>query len=348
MRPPHHRENLVNLKPTELTKSSQASEKASATPGLWKQFVLWFDAGSAQPTDPNDPQADRIDWARVLPFVAMHAACLAVFWVGVSRIAVVTAAILYAVRMIAITGFYHRYFSHRSFKTSRAGQFIFGLIGASAVQRGPLWWAAHHRHHHAYSDRPEDLHSPRQHGFVWSHMGWFISRRGFVPDYSRVKDLAKFPELRLLDRYDILVPIVFATLLFFWGSLLARYYPDLNTSGSQMLVWAFFVSTVVCYHATYTINSLSHVFGKRRYETGDDSKNNLFLALLTFGEGWHNNHHHYPSAARQGFYWWEIDLTYYCLRALAAVGIIWDLKPVPNNVRANRGRRGLDLHERSV
>jgi stearoyl-CoA desaturase (delta-9 desaturase) len=296
----------------------------------------WFDSGVAAAAD-----RDGVDWGRILPFVAVHLACLAVFRVGVTATALGTALALYALRMFAITGFYHRYFSHRAFKTSRLGQFVFALIGASAVQRGPLWGAAHHRHHHAHSDRPEDLHSPRQRGFLWSHMGWFLSRRCFAPDLARVRDLQRYPELRWLDRFDVLVPVALALAVFALGALLERTAPGLGTSRWQMLVWGFFVSTVLCYHATYTINSLSHVFGRRRYATADDSRNNALLALLTFGEGWHNNHHHYPNAARQGFYWWEIDLTYYLLRALAAVGLIWDLKPVPAAVRdGDAGRAG--------
>jgi stearoyl-CoA desaturase (delta-9 desaturase) len=235
--------------------------------------------------------------------------------------------------MFAITGFYHRYFSHRSFRTSRAAQFAFALLGASAVQRGPIWWAAHHRHHHAYSDRPEDVHSPVQRGFLWSHMGWFLSRRHFQPPLDRVRDLLRFPELRWLDRFDIVVPIALALALFASGAALERLAPGLGTSAWQLLVWGFFVSTVACYHGTYTINSLCHVWGRRRYATRDNSRNNAILALVTLGEGWHNNHHHYPMSVRQGFYWWEVDITYYLLRLLAALGIVWDLKPVPGAVR---------------
>jgi stearoyl-CoA desaturase (Delta-9 desaturase) len=242
---------------------------------------------------------------------------------------VIVTLTLYVVRMFAVTGFYHRYFSHRAFKTSRFGQFVFAVLAASAVQRGPIWWAAHHRHHHAYSDQPEDVHSPRQRGFIWSHAGWFLSKRHFAPDLSRVRDLLHYPELRLIDRYDVLVPIALAATLWLMGRALEIWAPQLETSGWQLLVWGFFVSTVVCYHATYTINSLCHRFGRRRFATSDDSRNNFWLALLTFGEGWHNNHHHYPASARQGFYWWEIDLTYYGLKLLEALGIIWDLKPVP-------------------
>ncbi len=294
-------------------------------------MLRWIDTGSAA-SEPSGDGGTRVDWARIVPFVSMHLVCLAAFWTGVSWTAALTALALYFLRMFAVTGFYHRYFSHRSFKTSRAGQFIFGLLGASAVQRGPVWWAAHHRHHHAHSDAAGDVHSPRQ-GFLWSHMGWFLSRRHFAPDLARVRDLLRFPELRWLDRFDILVPFSLALALFLAGMLLESVAPQLGTDRWQMLVWGFFISTVACYHATYTINSLSHRFGRQRYRTGDDSRNNPWLALLTLGEGWHNNHHHYPVSVRQGFFWWEVDITYYLLRFLALLGVIWDLKPVPVAVR---------------
>jgi stearoyl-CoA desaturase (delta-9 desaturase) len=201
------------------------------------------------------------------------------------------------------------------------------------VQRGPLWWAAHHRHHHAHSDRPGDPHSPAQHGFLWSHTGWFMAREHFGTRTALVRDLARYPELRLLDRFDIAVPFLLALALFAAGELLGVEAPWLGTDGWQLLVWGFCVSTVVLYHATFTVNSLAHRLGSRRYATRDDSRNNWFIALFTLGEGWHNNHHHYPLAARQGFYWWEIDLTYYALRLLALLGLVWDLKPVPLAVR---------------
>jgi len=316
-----------------------AHDNANAAPPL-KSVLTWLDAGTGV-TVANETQRDRVDWLRVLPFVLMHVVCLCVFFVGVSPVAVGAAVAMYAVRMFAITGFYHRYFSHRSFKTSRPAQFIFALLGAAAVQRGPIWWAAHHRHHHAFSDQPQDVHSPVQRGFLWSHMGWFLSRRHFTPDLSRVRELMRFPELKLLDRFDILVPIALAVAMLMLGKALQHWAPQLGTTGWQMLVWGFFVSTVVCYHATYTINSLCHGFGRRRYDTKDDSRNNAWLALLTFGEGWHNNHHHYPASVRQGFYWWEIDLTYYGLKMLQLCGVIWDLKPVPAEVRANTAAKTL-------
>ncbi|MFK2901996.1 acyl-CoA desaturase [Dyella jejuensis] len=292
----------------------------------------WFDtqAAAAVPSE----REDRVDWLRAIPFVILHLACLAAFWVGVSPTAMGVAAAMYAVRMFALTGFYHRYFSHRTFRTSRALQFFFALLGSTCVQRGPLWWAAHHRAHHRHADSALDPHSPSMTGFLWSHMGWFLTPRAFRTDLARVPDLRRYPELRWLDRYDTVAPIVLAALLYGLGALLHRVAPSLHVTGGQMLVWGFFISTVVLFHATVTINSLAHRFGRRRFETGDNSRNNLWLALITFGEGWHNNHHFYPGSTRQGFRWWEIDLTWYGLRLLAACGLVWDLKPVPAWVSA--------------
>ena len=307
---------------------------------LWRSIARWVDNEGGAAGDAEPGAAPRqIDWPRVIPFMALHLACCAVYFVGVSATALMVAAGLYALRMFAITGFYHRYFSHCAFHTSRTAQFVFAVLGASCVQRGPLWWASHHRHHHAHSDAADDAHSPRQHGFLWSHMGWFMARENFATRFQRVPELARFPELRFLDRYDVVVPAVLAAVLYAAGALLESFVPALGTSGLQLVVWGFCISTVVLYHATFTTNSLAHRFGRRRYATRDDSRNNAWLALLTFGEGWHNNHHHFPGAARQGFFWWELDLTYYGLKALAALGIIWDLKPVPA-VMLNARRAG--------
>ncbi|NJN39854.1 MAG: acyl-CoA desaturase [Gammaproteobacteria bacterium] len=276
------------------------------------------------------------DWPRVLPFVLLHLGCLGVLWVGASSVALGVAGALFALRMFAVTAFYHRYFSHRAFRTSRAAQFLFALLGASAVQRGPLWWASHHRHHHVHADGPEDSHSAHQHGFLWSHLGWFLARENFAARLKLVPDLARYPELRWLDRYDAAVPVLLAVALYGLGAWLERTAPSLGTSGAQLVVWGFCISTVALYHATFTINSAAHRFGARRYATRDDSRNNPWLAILTFGEGWHNNHHHFPGAARQGFYWWELDLSYYGLRLLAALGLVWDLRAVPIAVREAR------------
>ncbi|MCW0445663.1 hypothetical protein NB696_002535 [Xanthomonas sacchari] len=287
----------------------------------------WFDTSAEIELDPA--RADRIDWLRAAPYIGLHLACLGVFWVGVSWFAVGMAVAMYAVRMFALTGFYHRYFAHRAFKTSRPVQFLFAAIGATCVQRGPLWWAAHHRNHHRHTDTPADPHSPRQHGFWWSHSGWFLTPRGFRTDWEAIPDLRRFPELRFLDRFDLLLPVLLALALFLLGEWLQQHVPQLGTDGPQLLVWGFFVSTVALFHATFTINSLAHRFGSRRFDTRDDSRNNLWLALLTFGEGWHNNHHFFPGAARQGFRWWELDLTWYGLKALSWTRVIRELKPVP-------------------
>lgn len=274
----------------------------------------------------------RADLVRVIPFILLHVACLSVFLVGVSWAALAVATLTFFSRVFALTAFYHRYFAHRAFKTSRWFQFCGAFLGSAAAQRGPLWWAAHHREHHRHSDKAGDVHSPHVHGFVWSHMGWFMERSNFAKDRDGVKDLAKYPELRFLDRHDALAPAVLGLAMFGLGAALEAYMPYLNTNGWQMFVWAFLVSTILLYHVTYAVNSLAHVLGTRRYPTTDESRNNWWLALITFGEGWHNNHHYYPSSARQGFYWWEIDMTYYILRLLSLCGIVWDLREVPQRV----------------
>ena len=234
-------------------------------------------------------------------------------------------------RAFGLTAFYHRYFSHRAFKTSRSFQFLVVLLGCTAMQKGPLWWAAHHRDHHRYADREPDVHSPRVHGFSWAHMGWFLTPANNKLRASLVRDWLKFPELKHLDRAAPLVALAFAAGLYAFGELLRRVAPALKTDGPQLLIWCFFISTVFLYHVTYSVNSLAHLVGSRRFETGDDSRNNLLVALLALGEGWHNNHHHYPASARQGFYWWEVDFTFYALlgarAARAGLGLEGSARP---------------------
>ncbi|HCD05455.1 MAG TPA: acyl-CoA desaturase [Methylophaga sp.] len=301
-----------------------------------KSIRQWFDNGeAAYSAESVESAEDGIDWLRVIPFLVLHLACLAVFFVGISAVAVLMAVALYLIRMFAITAFYHRYFAHKSFKTTRPVQFLFALIGASATQRGPLWWAAHHRQHHRHADQPADPHSPKQ-GFFWSHMGWFLSGKHYQADYKLIPDWQRFSELRWLDRYDLGVPVLLALALFILGVLLEKYFPGSGTSGWQMLVWGYFISTVVLLHATLLINSMAHCLGKKRYQTADESRNNLFLALLTLGEGWHNNHHHYPASARQGFYWWEVDISYYILKLMQKSGLIWDVRTVPLHKRESK------------
>lgn len=254
---------------------------------------------------------------------AMHAACLLVFFVPVSATVVGLAVAGYLVRMWAITAGYHRYFSHRTYKTSRAFQVVLAALGTSAMQNGPLWWASWHRSHHRFSDQPADPHSPLQRGFWHSHMGWILHSDSDHPDLSNVADLSQYPELRFLERHK-------------WWALIAYVALCYVIGGVPGLVWGGALSSVLVLHATALINSLGHRWGSRRYATPDDSRNNAVLAVLTLGEGWHNNHHHAMHSARQGFRWWEIDLTYYSLRLLAAVGVIWQLRE-PSQRTLKRG-----------
>lgn len=252
-------------------------------------------------------------------FILVHAAALAVFWVPFSWNLVGLCLGLYLLRMFAITAGYHRYFAHRSFKTSRVFQFLLALVGASSMQKGPLWWAGHHRHHHRYSDQEEDLHSPQRDGFWWSHVGWILSHRYDETPEHLIKDFVKYPELRWLNRWHAVPGVLLAALLLVFG-------------GWPAFVWGFLVSTVLTWHATFAINSLTHVFGRVRYRTTDTSRNSIILALLTLGEGWHNNHHYYQTATRQGFFWWELDISYLVLKALSLPHIVWDLREPPERV----------------
>jgi stearoyl-CoA desaturase (delta-9 desaturase) len=250
-------------------------------------------------------------------FVAIHVSLLFVFVVPLSWKVVALACGGYGLRMWAITAGYHRYFAHRSYKTSRAFQFVLAALGATCMQNGPIWWASVHRRHHKESDSPGDLHSPVRRGFWYAHIGWVFDRTLPRPrDESNVRDLLRYPELRWIDGHDWVPLAAYGLLCFVAG-------------GPSGLVWGFVVSTLAVFHATMCINSLAHLWGSRRYATGDGSRNNALLAVFTLGEGWHNNHHHYMSSTRQGFFWWEIDMTYWVLRALAWLGLVWAIREPP-------------------
>jgi stearoyl-CoA desaturase (delta-9 desaturase) len=252
-------------------------------------------------------------------FVLMHLGALAAFWVPFSWALLWLALALYWVRMFAITAGYHRYFAHRSYKTSRAFQLLLAVVGAASIQKGPLWWAGHHRHHHRFSDLEQDIHSPRRDGFWWAHVGWILSARYDATPEHLIRDFAAFPELRWLNRWHLVPGIALAAVLLVAG-------------GWPAFVWGFLVSTVVTWHTTFAINSLTHVFGRRRYLTTDTSRNSALLALLTLGEGWHNNHHYYQTSTRQGFFWWEVDVSYAILKLLSVPRIVWDLREPPERV----------------
>jgi stearoyl-CoA desaturase (Delta-9 desaturase) len=260
-------------------------------------------------------------WNLSVPFFAVHAiAIVGIFWMGWSWKGAALAIGLYYARMLFVTSAYHRYFSHRTFKTSRWFQFVLAFLAQTSSQKGVLWWAGHHRQHHKLSDKPGDVHSMKLDGFLWSHVGWIVSTKHEATAWEEIPDLAKYPELRWLNRWHLVPVVTFAVATWLVG-------------GWFGLLWGFFVSTTILWHGTFTINSLCHWFGRRRYNTTDESKNSLTFALVTLGEGWHNNHHYYPRAVNQGFYWWEIDITYYVLRLMSAVGLVWDLHVVPKKIR---------------
>jgi stearoyl-CoA desaturase (delta-9 desaturase) len=258
---------------------------------------------------------------RPLPFLSVHLGCLAACFTGFDRPALLLCAGSYLVRMFGITAGYHR-----SYKSSRPVQLVLAVLGCGAMQKGPLWWAAHHRDHHRHSDTPRDPHSPVLNTLWWAHVGWIFAADHAAVDEKSVRDLRGFRELRWLDRHH-------------WTPGLALAAACYLIAGPTGLVWGFFISTVLCYHATFALNSLGHLVGSRRYPTDDESRNNLMLALITLGEGWHNNHHYYAGSANQGFFWWEIDVTYYLIKLLERAGLVWDVRnPPPAKVRGRSGR----------
>lgn len=285
-------------------------------------------------TDADDVHDDII-YPSTIPFILVHLGCFAAIWTGVTWQALALCVTLYWLRIFAIGAGYHRYFSHRSYSTSRAFQFVLAFMSQTTTQKSVIWWASKHRHHHLYSDTGHDVHSPRHHGFIYSHLGWIFSRKHDEPDFAKVSDLTRYPELMWLHKFEVLPAVLLAGLCF----LLA---------GWSGLVVGFLWSTVLVYHATFCINSLAHVSGRKRYVTGDDSRNNWLLAIFTMGEGWHNNHHAYQSSVRQGFKWWEFDPTYYLLRALSWTGLVWDLKTPPEPVLRNEQRLGAKVINRAA
>jgi stearoyl-CoA desaturase (Delta-9 desaturase) len=274
----------------------------------------------------------KISWNAIVVFVVLHLACLTAFLTEINVFVVILCGASYLVQMIGITIGYHRFFAHRSFKTSRPFQFLLACLGCSASQSGPSWWVARHRQHHRASDTAEDLHSPVTHGFWWSHSGWILSSDSDGTDADSVKDLIRYPEIRWLDRYFWVPPLVLAGVCFLLG-------------GWSGLIWGFLISTVLTHHATFTVNSVCHMWGRQRYGTGDASRNNFWVALITLGEGWHNNHHHYQSSARQGVRWWEIDVSYYLIRLLACFRCVWHVRTPPRGKSIARSTAPAQLEQ---
>jgi stearoyl-CoA desaturase (Delta-9 desaturase) len=281
----------------------------------------------------NTPQRGKIHWLRELDFIGIHFVPLLAFFTHVTAFDWILCAALYVARMFFVTGGYHRYFSHRSYKTSRWFQFILAGGAQSSLQKGALWWAANHRVHHKHSDTEEDPHSAKLYGFWYSHIGWIMTEEHKETRYDLIKDWKDHKELHWLNRYHWVPAVILAVAVYFVGNKVngAGWF-DWSAGISTLLI-GFFLSTVLLFHGTFTINSLMHKIGGKRYKTGDESRNSLVLALVTLGEGWHNNHHYYQSATRQGFYWWEIDITYYIIRTLGVFGIVWDIRGVPEKVK---------------
>jgi stearoyl-CoA desaturase (delta-9 desaturase) len=278
--------------------------------------------GAAPAEHGNDDE--HVNKLTSIPFILVHLVPLLAIFTGVSTTAVVLGVSLYFGRMFFITAGYHRYFAHRSYRLNRFWQFVMAFGGTTSVQKGPLWWAAHHRDHHRFSDSERDIHSPTQKGFFWSHVGWILCDKYAETDYDRIRDFSKYPELVFLNKHDWIGPWTLGAACYLIG-------------GWSGLVIGFFLSTVLLWHATFTVNSLAHVFGRRRYATEDTSRNSVIIAALTMGEGWHNNHHYYQVSARQGFFWWEWDPSFYVLKTLSFVGIVKGLRTPPTRVRsANR------------
>lgn len=277
-------------------------------------------------------------WRLGLPFALAHLALIGLVFVGWSGIAIGAAVVSYSVRAFGITGFYHRCFAHRAFKVSRSVQFLGGLAGAAAAQRGPLWWVAHHREHHRATDQVGDPHSPVVDSFLYSHVLWIFQPKNAATKLELVPDLAAFPELRIIDRFEHFVPGVLAVAMFAIGSGLGHLAPALHTSGLQLLEWGFVLPTIALYHSTFAVNSVGHRFGRRRFETPDASRNNWLVALLVFGEGWHNNHHRFPTSARQGIGRYEIDPTWWAIRAMRSLRLATSLRGFPASLAALRAQ----------
>lgn len=275
----------------------------------------------------------------VIQMVVIHLTPLLLLWSGLgTKFDWGVLIFMYFARMFFVTGGYHRYFAHKTYNTSRFFQFLIAFCAQTTVQKGALWWASEHRVHHKHSDKPSDPHSNKIYGFFYSHIGWIIGPDFKKTHYEAIRDFAKFPELVWLNKNHLIPAIITAFGVFFLGGYVhgGEIGVDFFEKGLPTLVIGFFISTLILFHGTFSINSLSHMIGGKRYETGDESRNSFVLALVTMGEGWHNNHHYYQASARQGFFWWEIDITYYLLKTLSFLGLIWDLRPVPNYIKLSK------------
>jgi len=273
------------------------------------------------------------NFVQVSVFWLVQASALLVFAVPFRWAFLALWAVSHFTRAIGLTLIFHRYFAHRAFKMNRVARFVWAFIGTAAMQKGPLWWAGHHVNHHKFADRDGDPHSPMVSGVYYAHIGWFLHDTKYDKVEATnpvIRDFSKVPEIAWLEKWFFVPPAALALGLYFFG-------------GMPSLVYGFCLPTMTLAHATFAINTVNHMFGSRRFETLDESRNNVLTAVFAAGEGWHNNHHRFQRAARNGFYWYEVDVTWYVIRAMAAVGLIWDIQPVPQRIydeaRAVKARR---------
>lgn len=272
----------------------------------------------------------------------VHLACLGIFFLPVTPALLAWSLAGYFLRVFSWEGGSHRYFSHRSFKTSRGFALFLAMLAAAAGQRGPLWWAAHHRNHHRHSDTELDLHSPVTRPFWYAHLGWLLDQKTLDTNLDDAKDLARFPELVWVNRFHYLFPLVVLAACVLLGQYTAAF--GHSGLGLASAVWLFFLPTALSLHASFAVNSLTHGFKpgfwhRRPYQTSDTTTNVWWLAIPTLGAAWHNNHHRYMNSARAGFRWFELDLTYAILKLLALLGLVWDLRPVPQDVHEEAARQ---------
>jgi stearoyl-CoA desaturase (delta-9 desaturase) len=259
---------------------------------------------------------------QIAVFWSVQVSALLVFFVPFHPALVGLWATSHFVRAVGLTLLFHRYLAHRAFKLNRVARFVWAFIGTAAMQKGPLWWAGHHVNHHKFADRDGDPHSPMVSGFYYAHIGWFLNdtRHDRVEVTNPVmRDFSPVPELALLERCFWAPPAILAAVMYLLG-------------GMPWFVWGFCLPTMTLAHSTFAINTVNHMFGSRRFETVDESRNNPVTAFFAVGEGWHNNHHRFQRAARNGFYWWEFDITWYTIKAMEAVGLAWDLQAVPARI----------------
>ena len=259
----------------------------------------------------------HVKWDSVIVFALMHLLALGIFFVPFSWKAFwVFFALQWITGGLGICLCYHRLLTHRSFKLWKPLEYALAVCACLAFQNGPIKWVATHRVHHANSDREGDPHSPTK-GFWWAHMGWLFSFDETFDTYEKYRtyapDLANDPVYRFLNSTFVIYQVILGIVLYAWGGL-------------PFVIWGIFFRTVFMWHCTWLVNSAAHTWGYRTWAVEDKSTNNWWVALLTYGEGWHNNHHAFPRSAAHGLKWWELDLTYFTVRALTAVGLASDIQ----------------------